>query len=91
MGKLDEKVCIVTGAAYGIGLAIAQMFAEQGARLVAAAHQDCGARIRDPEHPRQCHLPWCHLDTHGRTIHQQRPGEEEGVRKSGTGAAFRYT
>jgi NAD(P)-dependent dehydrogenase (short-subunit alcohol dehydrogenase family) len=35
-GRLADKVCIVTGAASGIGLASAQLFAAEGATVVAA-------------------------------------------------------
>jgi len=33
---LKDKVCIVTGAASGIGLAIAESFAKDGAKVVMA-------------------------------------------------------
>ncbi|HWD64942.1 MAG TPA: SDR family oxidoreductase [Solirubrobacteraceae bacterium] len=34
MGRLDDRVCVITGAAGGIGQAAAQRFAAEGARVV---------------------------------------------------------
>jgi citronellol/citronellal dehydrogenase len=46
MGKLDGKVAIVTGASRGIGAAIAEVLAEEGARVVCAART-----LHEGEHP----------------------------------------
>ena len=34
MGRLESKVCVITGAAFGIGRATAERFTQEGARLV---------------------------------------------------------
>ena len=52
MGSLNGKVALVTGAAAGIGEAVAAAYAREGARLVladlnAAAGEDVARRLRD--------------------------------------------
>jgi meso-butanediol dehydrogenase/(S,S)-butanediol dehydrogenase/diacetyl reductase len=48
MGKLQDKITIVTGAASGIGQACAELFAEEGAKVVVADIQDePGQKIAD--------------------------------------------
>jgi citronellol/citronellal dehydrogenase len=46
MGKLDGKVCVVTGASRGIGAEIARVLASEGGKLIAAART-----LREGEHP----------------------------------------
>lgn len=46
MGKLDGKVVIVTGASRGIGKAIAELFAQEGGKII------CTARtLKEGDHP----------------------------------------
>jgi NAD(P)-dependent dehydrogenase (short-subunit alcohol dehydrogenase family) len=48
MGRLQDRVAIVTGAGDGIGRGIARAFAREGARvLVAELHPDAGAAVAD--------------------------------------------
>jgi len=46
MGKLDDRVAIVTGAGGGIGGAIAKAFVSAGARVVVADRDEAAARTR---------------------------------------------
>ena len=46
MGKLEGKVCIVSGASRGIGKAIAQRFAQEGGKVVCAART-----LQEGDHP----------------------------------------
>ena len=40
MGRMDDKVCIVTGATAGIGRATVELFASEGAKVLAAARRE---------------------------------------------------
>lgn len=51
MGKMDGRVAIVTGAAQGIGRAVAQKLADEGARLVCADVNGEGAERAASELP----------------------------------------
>jgi NAD(P)-dependent dehydrogenase (short-subunit alcohol dehydrogenase family) len=44
MGRLDGKLCLITGAGSGIGQASAKLFASEGAQVVVADVDDKGAR-----------------------------------------------
>ena len=60
-GRLKDKIAVITGAASGIGLAIARLFAEQGARVVltdidaSAVDAKVATLSRASEHVGQAH------------------------------------
>ena len=55
MGRVEGKVCIVTGGGRGIGLASAQLLAEEGATVVIADLEEPDEPISDP-------MSFVHLD-----------------------------
>ncbi len=54
MGRLDDKVCLITGAARGMGHTTAELFAKEGATVI-------GADVRDPE-PHEAEVEAVSLD-----------------------------
>ena len=52
--KVKDKVCVVTGAAGGIGEAIARRYAKEGAKGVVVADMDAG-RLADGRQGHQGH------------------------------------
>ena len=45
MGKLQGKVAIITGAAAGMGKAIAELYAKEGAKVVVSDYNIDGAKV----------------------------------------------
>jgi NAD(P)-dependent dehydrogenase (short-subunit alcohol dehydrogenase family) len=65
-GRLAGKVCIVTGAASGIGLASAELFAAEGATVVAADLADTRYRVDVGDEAETRALADTVLSEHGR-------------------------
>lgn len=63
MGELEGKVAIITGAASGIGRAAAELFAEEGAVVLAADVQDdTGHALADELAARSCTCVYVHAN-----------------------------
>ena len=63
MGRLQDKVCIITGAAGGQGQVAVDLFAREGAKVVAADLQEGGADVIQPfieAHPER--IAYVHAD-----------------------------
>ncbi|HEY2544397.1 MAG TPA: SDR family oxidoreductase [Gaiellaceae bacterium] len=66
MGRLDGKVCIVTGAASGIGLASAELFAAEGGTVVAADLEGTPYRVDVADEQETSTLAGRVVEEHGR-------------------------
>jgi NAD(P)-dependent dehydrogenase (short-subunit alcohol dehydrogenase family) len=66
VGRLDGKVCIVTGAASGIGLASADLFATEGATVVAADLEGTPYRVDVADEQETAALAARVVEEHGR-------------------------
>lgn len=63
MGELENKVAIVTGAASGIGRASVELFAAEGAVVIAADIKDeAGQQLADELARRDCTCTYVHAD-----------------------------
>jgi NAD(P)-dependent dehydrogenase (short-subunit alcohol dehydrogenase family) len=58
-GRLDGKVAVITGGASGIGLGAVELFAAEGARVVAADIQDEKGRMLEQRFPGQVRYAHC--------------------------------
>jgi NAD(P)-dependent dehydrogenase (short-subunit alcohol dehydrogenase family) len=59
VGRLDGKVCVITGAASGIGLGTVELFVAEGANVIAADIQDAKGAMLEQRFPGRVRYAHC--------------------------------
>jgi len=54
MGKLENKIAIVTGGSRGIGRAIAEAYVQEGAKVIITANRNIGGELESAASEMDC-------------------------------------